>query len=66
MRQQVSHRELRRVLGSGVRETVGMLVQNDGVSQRKITALEAKAATVEAFMEMTFWQRLRWIFRGVK
>ena len=47
-------------------ESVGHLSHNDGVTQRKITALEATAATVEAFMEMTFWQRLRWIFRGVK
>lgn len=64
MKKQPSHRELRRVLGSGVPETVGMLVNNDQVTQKRIVALEGRADQAEAFRALSFWQRMRWLMRG--
>lgn len=60
----VSSRELRRVLGSSTVQAVAELVHNDGVTRTKVTALEAKATEMEAFREMSLWDRLRWLFRG--
>lgn len=45
-------------------EVVGQLSHNDGVSQRRIQALEARADQAEAFRALSFWQRMRWILRG--
>lgn len=65
----VSSRELRRQLNheSALLErelvpAVQSLLNNDRVSQAKITALETWRRTLEA---RTFWQRLRDLVRGV-
>lgn len=64
MRQKVSKRELMRVLGAGVPQTVGQLAHNDGITQQRIVALEGRMEQAEAFRALPFWQRVRWIFRG--
>lgn len=64
MKKRVSHRELRRVLGSGVPQTVGQLAHNDQVTQQRILALEARADQAEAFRALSFWQRVKWMLRG--
>jgi hypothetical protein len=60
-----SARELRRVLGAAA-PTIGMLANNDQVTQQRIIALEAKVEVLDAFREMSFMQRLGWMFRGMK
>lgn len=64
----VSARELRRVLGAAA-PTIQQLAHNDKVTQQRIIALEKDVLEVQInglfkVNFQTFWQRLRWIFRG--
>ncbi len=64
----VSGRELRRRLNQEasfvqgeMAPLVAQLAHNDGVSQKKITALELR---LDALNHMTWLQRCRWLLKG--
>lgn len=66
----VSGRELRRklnadsnFLGAEIAPRINQLLHNDQTTQGKVTALESWIA---AWQAQSFWQRLRWLFRGVR
>lgn len=62
----VSHRKVGAALAEtqafteqAVKPAINQLLHNDRVTQGKL-------ATLEAFHQMSFRQRLRWLFRGVR
>lgn len=68
----LSQREVRHTLHERLTETaemLGKLANNDRVSQHRIVQLteahSAFASDLAAFKGQSFWQRLRWLVRGV-
>lgn len=66
----VSNRSARKLIdaqGEQVRnhhDVLRKLVNDELITRGRVDTLEARVDGVDAFMGMTFWQRLRWLLKG--